>query len=529
MTKIEGLTIANAVPASLLAGASVPPGWHVDDVTGEIRRDLVHSMLRRRKGWNYKGPGWYMITLTLADRSRGWLGELVVGGGAGALASKLASTGGGGAGQASARELARGCLSAGGPSAFGELPAPDDCRIALTPLGEIVVAAWREINDNWPGVEALDLQVMPEHLHGLIHVVAPQRHPLGQIVGSFKARVMAKVKAALAGDAEAPSSKLEGTVGGALASKLASTGGGAAALGPVPASLLAGASLLSPGLNDSILWSPLRRARATHYLHTNPYRLAIKRRFPWLFQVTRDLAVDFGARGVGRFSAIGNQFLLDSPEMVQVQCSRSFFRYRKDAHGNLLKDAPPEVEAEEFREKWARASKLASTGAVLVSPCISHGEREIARRAFLAGYRVVTLVNKGFSPLYKPGGRLFEQCAAGNLLMLAPGEWPYRPGEKKMTRVDALVLNEIAGWLVERTEGGGTREQAREHWGGGETAGRGASARELARGCLSTGRSPIDYKGARVENVAQLAAAAVALSPARALERTPFGELKAKT
>ena len=81
---------------------------------------------------------------------------------------------------------------------------------------------------------------------------------------------------------------------------------------------------------------------------------------------------------------------------------------------------------------------------MLVSPCISQGEREIARRAFAAGYRVITLANKGFSPLYKPGGKLFESCAAGNLLMLAPAQWPYQPAEKPMTRVDALVLNRIA-------------------------------------------------------------------------------------
>lgn len=83
-------------------------------------------------------------------------------------------------------------------------------------------------------------------------------------------------------------------------------------------------------------------------------------------------------------------------------------------------------------------------GAVLVSPCISEGEREIARRAFAAGARVVTLANKGFSPLYKPGGKLFDACAAGNLLMLAPANWPHLPGEKRMTREDACALNRLA-------------------------------------------------------------------------------------
>ena len=96
-----------------------------------------------------------------------------------------------------------------------------------------------------------------------------------------------------------------------------------------------------------------------------------------------------------------------------------------------------------------------------MSPCISEGEREIARRAFEAGYKLITLANKGFSPLYKPGGKLFETCAEGNLLMLAPANWPYQPGEKRMTRADALTLNQLASWIVGTREG--TRKQASEH------------------------------------------------------------------
>ena len=114
----------------------------------------------------------------------------------------------------------------------------------------------------------------------------------------------------------------------------------------------------------------------------------------------------------------------------------------------------------------------------MVSPCISEGEREIARRAFQAGYKLITLANKGFSPLYKPGGKLFETCAAGNLLMLAPANWPYQPGEKKMTRADALALNQLASWIVR-----GTREQAREHRGGaGEPLYQRRRARDRTKG-----------------------------------------------
>ena len=83
-------------------------------------------------------------------------------------------------------------------------------------------------------------------------------------------------------------------------------------------------------------------------------------------------------------------------------------------------------------------------GATVISPCISEGERELARRAFAAGAKVITLQNKGFSPLYKPGGRFFEPCANGRLLMLAPVAWPYLPGAKPITRASSCTLNRIA-------------------------------------------------------------------------------------
>ena len=93
------------------------------------------------------------------------------------------------------------------------------------------------------------------------------------------------------------------------------------------------------------------------------------------------------------------------------------------------------------------AMRCAGNGAVIVSPCISHGEREIARRANAAGAPLVALRNKGFSRFEKPGGRLFDLCARGNLLLLAPAAWPHVPGEKPPTRESSLVLNRIAQLL----------------------------------------------------------------------------------
>ena len=41
-----------------------------------IRAEIRHRMTRRLAGWDYSQRAIYMITVTLADRSREWLGTL---------------------------------------------------------------------------------------------------------------------------------------------------------------------------------------------------------------------------------------------------------------------------------------------------------------------------------------------------------------------------------------------------------------------------------------------------------------------
>jgi len=293
-----------------------------------------------------------------------------------------------------------------------------DWAVEPTEIGGIVLACWREIAVRWPQVELIEEQLMPEHFHGVLFVKEqlPKGKSLGNIIGSFKSRSTSEV-----------------------GKYLAARGGGPNE-GPGSARGRVRPRFWADGYVDTILFGKGQLARMIHYLRDNPRRLGVKREHPELFKVTRELKIE----GIGRFSAIGNHFLLTRSAFHQIQVSRRYFAYARDARGNLLKDAPPAAATHEFEEKLAAALAAGKGGAVLVSPCISQGEREIARRAFAAGYRVITLANKGFSPLYKPGGKLFESCAAGNLLMLAPAGWPYQPAEKPMTRIDALVLNRIA-------------------------------------------------------------------------------------
>lgn len=356
-------------------------------------------MLRRRSGWDYKGLGLYVVTLTLADRSDAWLGRL----------------------------MRKDAKAAGAVM----LPSEGEWGVALTAAGEIVLREWRALTANWPGVEAEEIQIMPEHLHGIIRVTRPQTHPLGQIIGSFKAKTTASLRA----------SGLH-----------------------VPASLLAGESLWAKGFQDTILWSCARYENELHYLLVNPERLAVKRAHPELFRVVRDLEVDLPGLGSelsstvkGRFCAIGNHFLL-AKTLYQVQCSRRYFSYRRFDNPKrpgqkiIARDAQGEPVVEfstpEFEARLSEACSRAACGEVLISPCVSDGERQIARAALNAGWALVTMSNKGFAKLQKPSGRHFDACAAGRLLMLAPAAWPYQPAEKPMTRNDATAMNRLCQWLA---------------------------------------------------------------------------------
>lgn len=360
-----------------------PPGWHVDPDTGAWMRDTIHHMGRRCLKWNYCWRGVYHITIVLNDRTRPLFGRLV-----------------------------------------GD--SEETARIELSELGARIEAHFKRFPEFTPEIEVLGVQVMPEHLHGVLRVTREMKKPLGEQLRGFK--IGATKIAREMGLLHRPIRD-----------------------GAARAEDYRGKGLFADGFVDVILRDEKAIESELSYIRDNPRRLWAKRAHPELFKVLRDLrwclTID-GQALEARFAAIGNQALLRATTILQVQCSRSYFDYARDERGKPLHDRPPRVKTPEFDEKLATLMAAAEHGAVLVSPCISPGEREIARRAFEAGRQVITLANKGFSPLYKPGGKLFDRCAEGNLLMLAPAGWPYLPGEKKMTRVDACVLNRIAQLLA---------------------------------------------------------------------------------
>ncbi len=291
------------------------------------------------------------------------------------------------------------------------IPCGEWC-VRPSALGWKVLACWEAIPKHWPQVKLIAHQLMPDHFHGLLFVkedlpiVSGRQKVLGDIMRGFKA--------------------------------------GCREVG------------WQAGFTDSLLKREGQLAQLRRYIADNPRRLAEKRQHKAYFKVVEDLAIDLGGGVCGKFAGLGNAALANKVPRVYVQCSRRDFAYKhtrlesgnwrieRNEKGAALVD----FETPTFKEKAAQFLEAVKKGAVLVSPCISHGEKEIIRRAFEAGGSVICLRNKGFGKLEKPMGKMFDLCTSGRLLLLAPKNWPYTMSKKPISREDALVLNTLAQLLA---------------------------------------------------------------------------------
>lgn len=412
--------------------------WH-------IQAPIKHRMTRRLHGWDYSQRAIYMVTVTLADRTKEWLGNLAKNGQA---RDNLANNG-----EARNAGETQDTTAKNGGARDGFVP-PHSCgewAIAPTPYGTAVLEALDEMPLHYPQVRILARQLMPEHFHFIVFVTAPLPKPLGALVRGFKAGATKRWKN-LAKNGEARNDPAKN---GEARNSDAQTGC-ATPRCSVPGHICPDIPAWSEGFQDTILFREGQLAAMTNYIHDNPDRLAEKRANPELFRRIANLSLPLdGGRMTGRFEAIGNRHLLRRP-LHQVQCSRSFFAYRRiPKPGGGLKIArnasgEPVVErtSPDYEARLEAALDAAAHGAVVLSPCISDGERQIAREALMRNLPLVTLQNKGFSPLQKPPGRYFEACADGRLLMMAPAAWPYTTQEKPMTRFDATALNRLCQWLA---------------------------------------------------------------------------------
>jgi hypothetical protein len=148
-----------------------------------------------------------------------------------------------------------------------------------------VLNCWKEIPTHYPEVRLLDIQLMPDHIHGVLFVTRQVPYHLGNVVNGFKAGCNAAAREIM------------------------------------------GTTLWEEGYHDRILINKGQLETMLNYLHDNPRRLWTKRYHPEFFTVQQDITV-----GNAQVAIAGNRFLLEHPFKAVVQCSRSINTDEAIAH-----------------------------------------------------------------------------------------------------------------------------------------------------------------------------------------------------
>ena len=302
--------------------------------------------------------------------------------------------------------------------AFAPVGSADEPRIELSPLGTAVQSEWMGIHNYYPQVDVMAVQMMPDHMHGILFVKEKLPVHLGQVISGFKAGCR-KAEKTLKWAAAKPQPAEKGAQ---PAEEGAHPFQQAAAL-PLQGGIQPYSPLFAKGYNDLILRSYDELPVWQNYLRDNPRRLLMKRANP------DRLYPFFGWRiGTHEYSGIGNRTLLSSPRRLAVRVSRR-------------------LNEQEVKSTIHRYLQEARNGAVLVSPSISPGEKRVMRAAFNEGLPTIVIMENGFTPMSKPHGEQFYACAKGHLLMLSP--WAHHNEKVKlsgeMCRQMNLMALEICG------------------------------------------------------------------------------------
>lgn len=305
----------------------------------------------------------------------------------------------------------------------GAVGTPEEPRTLLTALGEAVVDRWMATEQLYPEIEVVALQMMPDHLHGILFVRKRMEQHLGMVIKGFKTGCNKAYRRLVLGQPASVPSVATSVPSVATSVPCVATSVPCVATRSQqterrPKDDRRHGLLFARGYNDKLLLRSGQLDTWLRYLADNPRRLLMKREQPELFRVQHNL--QFGGY---TFSAIGNRFLLDRPWKLQVQCSRS-------------------LTAEAIQAKVEECLAKARLGAVLVSPAISPGEKAVMRAAFDARLPLILLQENGFTDMAKPSGKRMEACGEGRLLILAP--WEHHNERIAIKRNQCLSLNEMA-------------------------------------------------------------------------------------
>ncbi len=373
-------------------------------------------------------------------------------------------------------------------NAYAEQGSRDEPRIELTELGKAVQSEWMSIHGFYPQIEVMAVQMMPDHMHGILFVTDTLPVHLGQVISGFKAGCRKAQRALIAAEEERTARKAAEKAAG---EKAAERRAERAAAEPLlterarqekAAERAAGRVAAEPLLTEKTGQGKAAE-RAAGRVAAEPLlaekakeEKELEGREPVVSQYATALPLPEEAGANCALFAKGyndlilrsfdelpvwQNYLRDNPRRLLLKRARPewlrpFFGLQIGSHtyngiGNrLLLTASKRktvlvsrrLTDNMIEEETARYLELAKQGTVLVSAAISPGEKRVMRAVFDAGYPTIVIMQNGFTPMSKPHGRQFDACASGALLMLSP--WEHHNEKQKITAVQCRQMNLMA-------------------------------------------------------------------------------------
>lgn len=270
---------------------------------------------------------------------------------------------------------------------FGKLEGdtPEEAKVVLNKFGWEVLDLLRDEPRFYSlkgySIKILAAQVMPDHIHVVIHVLEPLPRSIGEVIRGFKSACTSRYKREYASSNERIEqfSCIFARIGSIWETK-------------------------KEYYHERILHGEGQLRAMIDYVYDNPRRLAIKRANPDLFKIQTNLQWN----GIS-VRVMGNRFWLSYPDKASLHCSRT-----------LSKD--------EIAEKRNECLTRAQNGTVYICAAISEGEKQVCRALREEEYPLVLFLPDGFPKensehykYYKPTGVYFEACAKGQLLLIELG------------------------------------------------------------------------------------------------------------
>lgn len=365
--------------------------------------------------------------------------------------------------------------------------SPDAPRCVLTPLGRKVEEAFHRGPSINPFHENVAFQIMPEHLHMLLHLKPGNKKLLGQIVAGFMGSCSHGYWDILGIDwrnMSFPNANASpGTDGKPLSGKELDRDRD-------HSRSLRGPSLFVHGYNDVEALTPESVAIKCQYIQENPRRRLIKSTHRDRFLIHRDARSANWTleRALGAIAA--DPWIGRSPEkcllLQQRVASRLKYASLPSPSGASSLDAPHSsaqrstlivhrstlgaptahplvldylgntallsasrkvslichrADASLFAQQASAVLSAARQGAVVVSAFISPREREIRDQLMLEQLPFIELMDNGFSERYKPSGKAFYSTAENRHVQLTCWTYVYPSGTSHASPSDAPSLD----------------------------------------------------------------------------------------